>query len=266
MTTSSDDGTSRRQLLAATGAGALSLLLPSSATAETRAITIKAVAFDGFAIFDPRPVFALAEVLFPSHGVLLSNAWRARQFEYTWLRNSIGHYVDFWRVTQDALAYAAAETKLNLSADQSRQLMAAYLELKPWEDVLPVLESLRKRNVRLVILSNLSTVMQQSCVHASGLNALFEFQLSTDQVQVFKPDPRTYDMGLKALQLSREQIAFVAFAGWDAAGAKAFGYPTYWANRLNLPAEELGATADATCQDLADLPSFLIHPSHGAKL
>lgn len=233
------------------------LLASGRITAEVPHTVIKAVAFDAFAIFDPRPVFHLAENLFPGQGDELSNQWRTRQFEYTWLRNSMDRYVDFQHVTEDALRYAAAQLRIDLSPAQSVQLMTAYLKLKPWPDVVAVLQSLRKRSLRLALLSNLTPTMLQSCVNESGLGGVFDFQLSTDSVRAFKPDPRAYSMGVKAFGVSREEVAFVAFAGWDAVGAKTFGYPTYWANRLALPAEELGASADATHNDLTGLEQFI---------
>ena len=162
----------RRQFLgAATSAFA-------GATAQggpTTASTIKAVAFDAFAIFDPRPVFRLAEELFPGRGEELSSQWRTRQFEYTWLRNSMRVYADFWHVTQDALNYAAQQSKLDLTAEKSSQLMSAYLQMKPWSDVAAVLETLRKRGLRLALLANLTPPMMRSCVTASGLQGMFEF-------------------------------------------------------------------------------------------
>ena len=85
-------------------------------------------------------------------------------------------------------------------------------------------------------------------------------ELSTDQIRAYKPDPRAYQMAIDALQLQREDILFAAFAGWDAAGAKWFGYPTFWVNRLNLPGEELGVTPDAMGRDLTDLVRFVKTP------
>ena len=109
----------------------------------------------------------------------------------------------------------------------------------------------------MAVLSNMTPAMMQACVKASGLEAMFEFQLSTDRVKAFKPDPAAYHMGLDAFRLQRQEIAFVAFGGWDAAGAKAFGYPTYWVNRLGLPPEELGVSAYASYRDLLMLSSFI---------
>jgi 2-haloacid dehalogenase len=217
----------------------------------------KAIAFDAFPILDPRPVFALVEQLFPGHGTALSNAWRTRQFEYTWLRTVSQRYADFWQVTEDALVFAANMLKLDLSRDKRTQLMEAYLELKAWPDVLPALRALKEAGLQLAFLSNFTPRMLEAAIKRAGLEGLFEHILSTDQVKTYKPDPRAYQMGLEALRLNREEIVFVAFAGWDAAGAKWFGYPTFWVNRLNLPAEELGVAPDATGGNLADLVNFV---------
>jgi 2-haloacid dehalogenase len=219
--------------------------------------SIKAIAFDAFPIFDPRPIFAHAEALFPDKGADLSNAWRTRQFEYTWLRTVSQRYADFWQVTEDALVFAANMLKLDLTREKRQQLMDAYLELKAWPDVLPALRSLKEAGLQLAFLSNFTPRMLEAAIKSAGLEGLFEHLLSTDQVKTYKPDPQAYQMGLDALRLTREAIVFAPFAGWDAAGAKWFGYPTFWVNRLNLPAEELGVAPDATGGNLADLVNFV---------
>jgi 2-haloacid dehalogenase len=99
----------------------------------------------------------------------------------------------------------------------------------------------------------MSEVMLDAGIRNSGLEQVFDHVLSTDRVAAFKPDPRTYQMAIDAFVLRREEIMFAAFAGWDAAGAKAFGYPTFWVNRQNQPAEELGVTADYSGATLDDL-------------
>jgi 2-haloacid dehalogenase len=91
----------------------------------------------------------------------------------------------------------------------------------------------------------------------SGLDGCFEHVLSTDHIRAYKPDPRAYHMAIDVFNLRREQILFAAFAGWDAAGAKWFGYPTFWVNRLDLPAEELAVAPDAMGRGLTDLVSFV---------
>jgi len=247
----------RRTFLQLSAAGLVTGALASRARAAGSApLSIKAIAFDGFAVFDPRPIFALAEQLFPGKGAELGNAWRTRQFDYAWQRTLIGRYRDFWQVTQDALVFSAKLLKLDLRPDQRDRLMQAYLEIKAWPDALPAMQSLKAAGLRLAFLANLTAEMMDAGMRNSGLEPLLEAHLSTDRMRAYKPDLRAYQMGVDAFGVSRNQIVFVAFAGWDVAGAKAFGYPTYWVNRLGLPVEELGITADGTGPDLHGLEAF----------
>jgi 2-haloacid dehalogenase len=219
---------------------------------------IDAVLFDAFAVFDPWPVAALAEQLFPGRGAELMSAWRTKQFEYAWLRVVARSYADFWRCTEDALRHAASALRLDLTPAQRERLMQVHLALRPWPEVPSALASLRAAGVRLGVLSNFTPTMLGASIRASGLRNVFERVLSTDQVSTYKPDPRAYLLGLHALGLPRERIAFAAFAGWDAAGAKLFGYPTLWVNRLGAPADELGAPApDAIVRTLTELVGFV---------
>ena len=228
----------RREVAALVAAGLAAATQAGQVYAADRT-RFKAIAFDGFPVIDPRPVFARAEEMFPGKGPELSNAWRIRQFEYTWLRTLGGSYADFWRVTQDALVFAARSLKLELSSDQRDRLMQAYLELKAWPDVLPALKQFREAGIRMALLSNLTNAMLDAVIRNSGLEGFFEDHLSTDKVRAFKPDRRAYQMGVDAFKLKKEEIVFAAFGGWDAAGAKWFGYPTFWVNRGNVPGEEL---------------------------
>jgi 2-haloacid dehalogenase len=248
----------RRELvsLAAGGVVAANAIAPAR-QAQASGATIKAVAFDGFPIIDPRPVAAKTEEIFPGQGLELGKAWRTRQFEYTWLRTLGGHYADFWQVTEESLVFAAKSLKIDLSADQRDQLMQTYLQLKAWPDVLPALKQLRDAGIRMAFLSNLTDAMLDAVVKNSGLEGFLEGHLSTDRVRAFKPDPRAYQMGVDAFRLNKEEIAFAAFAGWDAAGARWFGYPTFWVNRLNAPVEELGVVPDGIGSGLGDLVKFV---------
>lgn len=218
---------------------------------------IKAVLFDAFPIFDPRPVAALAGQLFPSQGPALMMAWRSRQFEYTWLRVAGERYRDFWDTTGDALSSAAHATGIELRATEREQLLNAFLALPPWPDVPATLEALKTAGMRIGFLSNFTRAMLDANLAGSGLRGQFDYILSTDQAHTYKPTPLAYRLGLTATGLPAEQVAFVAFAGWDAVGAKWFGYPTVWVNRLQAPAEELGALPDAQGPDLHALLNFL---------
>lgn len=248
----------RRKFLNLAAAGIAAGVLTSNqlARAATSA-KIKAIAFDAFPIFDPRPIFALAEQLFPGKGTELGNAWRTRQFEYQWLRVLSGRYADFWQTTEDALVFSAEMLKLDLTPNKRQQLMEAYLKLKAWPDVPPALQSLKSAGIRLAFLSNATSQILNAGIKNAGLQGVFEHVLSTDTTKTYKPDPRAYQMAIDAFGLKKEEILFVAFAGWDAAGAKSFGYTTFWVNRLNLPTERLGAAPDGVGQNLNDLVSFV---------
>lgn len=246
----------RREFIGlAVGSIALSSFPPAPVFAETA--KFRALLFDAFPIFDPRPVFALAEELFPGKGNDFSNTWRTRQFEYTWLRSVSGKYEDFWRVTEDSLVFAADVQKLELTSEKRDRLMQAYLELKAWPDVLPTLKTLKVAGIQMAFLSNFTPKMLEAGIRNSQLENYFDHILSTDQVRVYKPNPDAYELGIEAFRLPREEMLFVAFAGWDAVGAKWFGYPTFWANRLHAPKERLGVDPDASGEGLNDLLGFL---------
>jgi len=253
-------GLDRRGFLhLAAGAAASGAL--SSAPMAARRNRFKALAFDGFPVFDPRPVFALAESLFPGRGAELGAAWRARQFEYQWLRTLGGQYADFLRTTQEALVFAARSSKLDLTAEKRDRLVHAYLELRAWPDATAMLRSLADAGLRLAFCSNMTEEMLRTGIRANGLDGIFEHVLSADRVRAHKPDPRAYAMASDAFGLAREEILFVSFAGWDVAGAKWFGYPTFWVNRLGAPAEEIAPRADGEGKDLAALAAFAMPPA-----
>ena len=235
---------------------AAAALAAPPAWAATR--PFKAIAFDGFVITDPRPVFARVEETFPDKGRALNEAWRTRLFEYTWLRTLGGHYADFWHVIEQSLTFAARQTRIDLTADQRDRLMQIWLTLKAWPDVEPALKQLKAADIRMAFLANPTATMLDAVMKNSGLDGFFEPPLSTDRVKIFKPAAAAYQMGVDAFGLKKEEIAFAAFAGWDAAGAKWFGYPTFWVNRMNAPAEELDVTPDGIGSGMADLVKFVL--------
>lgn len=222
----------------------------------------KAIVFDAFPIFDPRPVAALAETLFPGKGTAIANAWRTRQFDYQWLRALSGRYADFLQATEESLLFTAKQLQLELSADRRQQLMFAWSNLQVWPDVPDAIHALRKAGIRLAFLSNMTASVLTDGLKRVRLEDAFEAILSTDRIRSYKPDPRAYRMAMGQLLLPREEMLFVAFAGWDVAGAKWFGYPTFWLNRQASPAEELGVEADASGQDLNSLVKYVL--SNGA--
>jgi 2-haloacid dehalogenase len=239
------------------GSGALSRM-PASADEAPRK-RYAAIAFDYFVLFNPDSIVSAVDRLFPGKGRALTNIWRTRQFEYAWLRSMAGRYVDFSKLTEDALVYAANAVQVELTSSQKRQLMNAYLQLTPWPDTVDALRRLRESDVRVITIANFSPMMLRANAEHAGLTTLFEALISTDANHTYKPDPRAYQLGVDHLRLAKEDIVFAAFGGWDAAGAKSFGYPTVWVNRFDQPAEELGFPPDRTVTDLKGLLDFVLN-------
>jgi len=249
----------RREFLVRTAGvalvGAMASLTPARAKVGAE---YKAIAFDAFPIFDPRPVAKLAEELFPGQATNLMAAWRSRQFEYQWLRALSNRYVDFWHATEDSLAFAARQVGVPITSQAHDSLMGAYSNLTVWPDVPDALTRLREAGIRLGLLSNMTKKMLGDGLTKANLVRLFDHVLSTDQIKTYKPAPEAYQMGVDSFGLRRQEVLFAAFAGWDAAGAKWFGYPTFWVNRLGSPAEELDAVADGVGPDLPSLATFAL--------
>jgi len=223
----------------------------------------KAVAFDYFVLFNPDSIVSDVERIVPGEGREFTNLWRTRQFEYSWLRSLTGRYVDFLAVTEDALVYAAHTMKLELTGEQKRRLLDAYLHLSPWPDTADGLRRLRESGVRVITIANFSPVMLRSNAESAGMLGLFDSLVSTDANHTYKPDPRAYQLGIDRLRLAKREVVFAAFGGWDAAGAKAFGYPTVWVNRFNQPLEELGVRPDRTVANLDGLLDFVFNGAPG---
>ena len=249
----------RRKFLSLAAASAITsvAMKPATLLAATSG-GVKGILFDAFPIFDLRPIGALAESLYPNKGAALDTLWRTKLFEYNWLRVASQRYADFDTVCEDALVCAARILKLDLSEQNRARLLDAYLQLRAYADVLPAIKAFKAAGLRLGFLSNLTPKMLASGIKNSGLDGLFDQVLSTESARTYKPDPKAYRMGMDAFSvLARDEIVFVASAEWDAAGAKWFGYRTFWLNRLNLPSEELGITPDGVGSTMADLANFV---------
>ena len=218
----------------------------------------KAVAFDYFVIFDPNSVAPEVEKAFPGKGLEFTRAWRSKQFDYSFLRSITGDHADFFKVTGDALDYTAEQMHLELAAETRARLLDAYLHLKPWPDVVVALQKLKASGIRIITISNFTPAMLRANADNAGIANLFDEFLSTEVNGTFKPDPRAYELGMNALHLRKDEIVFAAFGGWDAYGAKRFGYPTVWVNRFHVPTEALGTPPDRMATDLDGLVDFVL--------
>ena len=221
-------------------------------------LPIQAVAFDLFTIFDPRAVTGVAEEIVPGRAAALVETWRTRWFEYAFLRAAAGTYRDFHAVSEDALELAARTHAVTIAPAERRRLVDAYSRLPPWPEAVAALRRMKAAGIALAPLSNFTPAMLCALVESAGLSDAFDHLLSTDAVRTYKPHPRAYQLGVDAFGLPRDAIAFAAFGGWDAAGASWFGYPTFWVNRLGVPAEELTDTPLPTGADLDQLEAWIL--------
>jgi 2-haloacid dehalogenase len=213
---------------------------------------IHALVFDAYGtLFDPLSIRTRAEEFFPGRGDQLCQLWRAKQLEYSWLRTLMQRYKDFWTITADALAFACLATRISCSAQQRDALLDGYLRLQTFAEVKGALRGLSAH--RLAILSNGTPQMLRSVVEFNGLASLFESVLSVDSLRLFKPHPSVYKLAVDQLRLPNESIGFVSSNFWDIAGASSFGFQTFWLNRGQSPADELGFTPTQSVKTLNDL-------------
>jgi 2-haloacid dehalogenase len=213
---------------------------------------IRGYVFDAYGtVFDVNAVVEAGRAL-TADPFALSQAWRQKQLEYTWLRSLMGRYEDFWRITEDALRWAIARLNLTATEPDIRRLMDAYLSLACFPDVPVALASLAGHP--RAILSNGAPAMLAAAVTSSGLARHLDHVLSVDAVKTYKPSPAVYALAPQAMNIAASDLLFVSSNAWDVAGAKSFGYEVAWCNRTNAPAENLGVTADHVIASLAELP------------
>jgi 2-haloacid dehalogenase len=211
---------------------------------------LRALVFDAYGtLFDVHSVARRCESFWPGKGALLSQAWRAKQLEYTWLRSLMRRYRPFSEVTVEALAYACASLGLPFDENQSKALMDEYLILATYPDVRDFLKGLKIE--KQAILSNGSPDMLEPLVKHSGLK--FDAVLSVDEAKIFKPAPEAYELAVRRLAVKKEEIGFVSSNCWDALGAKSFGFTVFWINRFDVPPDRLGFSPDKTLKTLSDM-------------
>ena len=219
---------------------------------------ISALVFDAYGtLFDVHSVVRLAETLFPGKGAALSQAWRGKQLEYTWLRSLMGRYEDFNHVTAASLDWAVASLRIVAGEGAKRALVEEYRRLEMFPEVPAALDALAASRP-LAILSNGHPEMLEAVVDHNGLRERFRGGiLSVHPAGIFKPHPDVYRLVEETLGVPCGLLGFVSSNGWDAAGAKAFGFRAYWVNRSGTPVERLGVRPDATVANLDELSKLL---------
>jgi 2-haloacid dehalogenase len=222
-----------------------------------RFVNIGACVFDAYGtLFNFNAAAARFEAELGGKAAKLSEIWRAKQLQYTWLRSLMDDYADFWTVTGEALDYALDSVDINDEEIRSK-LLNAYLTLDAYPEVPEMLQTLKSAGVRTAILSNGSPVMLDAAVKAAGLEDLLDATLSVEDVGVFKPHRSVYQLAVGVLGISAERVSFQSSNSWDAAGAAHFGFRVAWCNRFGQPEEQLPGKPDVQIKTLAELPPLL---------
>jgi 2-haloacid dehalogenase len=218
---------------------------------------IRACVFDAYGtLFDVASAAAACRDVLGDQAGPIAALWRDKQLQYSWLRGLQGRHADFWQVTGDALDYTL-ETVGRRDAALRERLMGLYLTLAPFPEVPAVLRDLKAAGFATAILSNGSPRMLQAAVEAAGIGGLLDHVLSVEEVGVFKPHPRVYQLALDRLGVPAAAIAFQSSNGWDAYAASAFGMRVVWCNRYGQRPERLPGAPDHVVRSLDEMPALL---------
>jgi 2-haloacid dehalogenase len=243
-------------------------------------VTIKAVVFDAYGtLYDVQSVAEITEEAFPGYGEMITQIWRIKQLEYSWLRSLMQRYRDFSVITRESLAYTLSILGLQYDDAIFERIMEKYLHLDPYPDAVAALAALKDR--KLAILSNGSPGMLNALVANSGLDRMLDATISVDAKKVFKPSPDAYSLIETTLGVKSADVLFVSSNPWDACGAKAFGLNVAWIERVTPEAmaldcveselvapltmfkairtqmDELGFAPDHRIRSLSELPGLL---------
>ncbi len=243
-------------------------------------MTIKAIVFDAYGtLYDVQAVARVTDAAFPGQGDTITQIWRLKQLEYTWLRGLMGRYVDFRTVTRDSLGYTLGTLGLDADSALFDRIADAYNTLSLYPEAVEALGQLA--HYRLAILSNGSPDMLDALVRNSGLDRILEAVISVDAKKAYKPDPRAYELIEERLGVPPREVLFVSSNGFDVAGAKSFGFkvariervtpaalrqdltggarigPATMFRALRTQTEALGFAADATINSLLALPDAI---------
>jgi 2-haloacid dehalogenase len=194
-------------------------------------VTIKAVVFDAYGtLYDVQSVAAITDEAFPGYGEIITQIWRLKQLEYTWLRSLMQRYQDFSIITRDSLAYTLRCLGLKNDPWVFERIMGKYVHLDLYPDAMTTLAALKDR--KLAILSNGSTDMLNSLVGNTGLDRILDATISVDSKRIFKPAPDAYTLIESNLGVAPADVLFVSSNPFDACGAKAFGLKVAWIERV----------------------------------
>ncbi|MCK0096503.1 haloacid dehalogenase type II [Yoonia sp. F2084L] len=222
---------------------------------------ITTVVFDAYGTLFDVNAAAMQAAKDPAHADLaavwpaLARDWRLKQLQYTWLRAVAGQHCDFWQVTQDGLDWAMEAQGLTNAATRTR-LLELYWELAAYAEVPAMLKALKAQGKATAILSNGSPDMLGAAVTSAKISDVLDAVLSVEDVGVFKPHDRVYDLVGQHFGSAKDEVLFVSSNGWDAAGAAGYGFQTAWVNRAGEPMDRLYAKPHHVLSDLTTIPEL----------
>ncbi|MEM8872007.1 MAG: haloacid dehalogenase type II [Pseudomonadota bacterium] len=225
-------------------------------------MAIQVCVFDAYGTLFDVAAAARAAAAEPGRGAFaerwseVANTWRLKQLQYTWLRAVMDTHTDFWTVTTDGLDYALEAHGFDGDPDLRERLRALYWELDAYPEVPDMLDHLKTGGFSTAILSNGSPDMLAGAVESAGVAAVLDAVLSVQDVGVFKPDRRVYDMVGARFGCPATDVLFVSSNGWDASAASGYGFQTVWVNRADEPVDRLPSVPRAVLSDLTPIPEL----------
>ena len=198
----------------------------------------KAIVFDAYGtLFDVNSAAEKRKDKIGNKWENFANFWRTTQLEYTWLRSLMKKHKNFWQITEDSLDKSMEAFQIDKLL--RNDLLSLYKELSPYPEVKNVLENLKKKSFKLAIISNGTPELLNHLVKSSDLENLFDDIFSVEEVKIYKPDPKVYDMPVNKYKVSKGEIAFLSANTWDVSGAGNYGYNSIWVNRNNSVFDKL---------------------------
>ena len=224
---------------------------------QTDFSTVKACVFDAYGtLFDVDTAARHEKESLGEGWKTLSDLWRLKQLQYTWLMSLQGNYRSFWEMTLNALQFAMKTQKIHDPALEAR-LMQIYRELDCYPEVPATLKALKNAGIKCAILSNGDMDMLQSAVDNAGIGDYLDDILTVEDVRIFKPHPDVYKLANDRLQIASEDISFQSSNGWDAFSAKNYGFKVIWCNRFNQPDEQIPSPPDHRIKTLDQMLPIL---------
>tara|TARA_S200000501_G_scaffold147235_1_gene138937 strand:+ start:311 stop:976 length:666 start_codon:yes stop_codon:yes gene_type:complete len=217
---------------------------------------IKAIIFDAYGtLFDVNSAAEKCKNKIGDKWVDFANYWRTTQLEYTWLRSLMRRHKDFWEITEDSLDKSMKIFKIDNS--MRNELLNLYKVLSPFKEVPEVLRELKKKNYKLSILSNGTPSLLNELVKSNNLEFLFDDVFSVEEVGIYKPDPKVYDLPIKRYSIKKEEVLFLSSNTWDVSGGGNYGYNSIWINRNDNIFDILDFTPKFEINNLSNLISIL---------